>query len=270
MGWTLNSTSLTGEIHFFVKGSTGYGSESAWNASRKSSYDSAYSSKYDSEYSNEFQRAYSQIQSNDQSTGESGTIKGTFKTEEYGSAQSAGSQSDWSTAAKSDAKVAAESAWSTDYGAYVARQGTSGASVDVSSESEWEREYNNAYNNEYSRSYATAAAGAARSSDSSVEVNGIGSDANIAVRSTLPFNVEIIKNTSTATSASTDPTLDPISTANGSAAVNLSTSSFANQSQSTTASGFMQAFGGYDGGGSGATVTETGTYTTTATTVLTP
>jgi hypothetical protein len=100
------------------------------------------------------------------------------------------------------------------------------------SEGEWQA----AYDAEYNRAYGSAAAGATRSSESEVTVNGIGSDANVQAADTSTFAVDIAQNAG--------DSFGSTATANGSAGASLATSSFANQSQSSTASGFMQAFGG--------------------------
>jgi hypothetical protein len=99
-----------------------------------------------------------------------------------------------------------------------------------------EGEWQAAYDAEYNRAYGSAAAGAARGSESEVTVNGIGSDANVQAAETSTFGVDIAQNVS--------ENYGSTATANGSAGASLATSSFANQSQSSTASGFMQAFGG--------------------------
>jgi len=255
-----NRNGTTGEVSW--SGSAQYTREADFTAARKNSYSSKFDSEYAAEYGSEFTRSLSNIQSADASTTDSGTIKGTFKTIETGSAQSAGSQSDWSTGASSSAKAAAERSYGVSYEAG-RTYGSGSAAVTYASEGEWQAAYDREYNSEYSRSYAVAAAGASRSSDSSVEVNGIGSDANIAAASTSTFDVKI--------EGTDNSSLDfgSTATANGSAGANLSTSSFANQAQSSTASGFMQAFGGEVGAGI-VDGTVTGTFTTTTSTVLTP
>jgi hypothetical protein len=255
-----NRNGTTGEVSW--SGSAQYTREADFTAARKSSYSSKFDSEYAAEYGSEFTRSLSNIQSADASTTDSGTIKGTFKTIETGSAQSAGSQSDWATGASSSAKFAAEREYGVSYEAG-RTYGSGSAAVTYASEGEWQAAYDREYNSEYSRSYAVAAAGASRSSDSSVEVNGIGSDANIAAASTSTFDVKI--------EGTDNSSLDfgSTATANGSAGANLSTSSFANQAQSSTASGFMQAFGGEVGAGI-VDGTVTGTFTTTTSTVLTP
>jgi hypothetical protein len=255
-----NRNGTTGEVSW--SGSAQYTREADFTAARKNSYSSKFDSEYAAEYGSEFTRSLSNIQSADASTTDSGTIKGTFKTIETGSAQSAGSQSDWATGASSSAKFAAEREYGVSYEAG-RTYGSGSAAVTYASEGEWQAAYDREYNSEYSRSYAVAAAGASRSSDSSVEVNGIGSDANIAAASTSTFDVKI--------EGTDNSSLDfgSTATANGSAGANLSTSSFANQAQSSTASGFMQAFGGDVGAGI-VDGTVTGTFTTTTSTVLTP
>ena len=69
-----------------------------------------------------------------------------------------------------------------------------------------------------------------------MNVTGIGSDAEVISLETSNFLVDI--------STTSDPASGSTSTANGSAGASLATSSFANQSSSSTASGFLQAFGG--------------------------
>ena len=217
--------------------STGYGSRGEYDAARKASYDVEYNNQYDSEYSREFSRTLTNVTSSDSSTGSSGTIKGVFKTEETGASVSNGTSVDWTAEALSSADLAYGATyddWQADLDASGNSASYSGNSTSITSRGDWQQAYNAAY----SRSYATSAAGAARTSDSSVEVNGIGSDANVAVAATSTFDVQI--NAASGTSFDFGST----ATANGSAGSSLSTSSFATQSQSSTASGFMQAFGG--------------------------
>ena len=256
-----NRNGTTGAVSW--SGSAQYTREADYTAARKSSYSTKFDSEYAANYSNEFTKSLSDINSTGTSKTDSGTIKGTFKTIETGAAQSAGSQSDWSTGASSSAKTYADREYGLSYEAG-RTYSSGGANVTYATEGEWSAARERGYNSEYSRSYAVAAAGASRSSDSSVEVNGIGSDANIAAASTSTFDVEI--------KGTDNSSLDfgSTATANGSAGANLSTSSFANQAQSSTASGFMQAFGGDATGGILPGQKVTGTYETTTNTVLTP
>jgi hypothetical protein len=92
------------------------------------------------------------------------------------------------------------------------------------------------YDRSYNSAYANASAASNRYSDRTVKVNGIGSDALVNASDASNFLVDITPNGDTATGST--------STANCSAGASLATSSFANQSSSSTASGFLQAFGG--------------------------
>lgn len=77
----------------------------------------------------------------------------------------------------------------------------------------------------------------AKNTESNVTVNGIGSTANIVAAGDSTFDTKILAGQGSDSVAST-------STASGSAGASLSTVSLANQSQSTTASAFIQSFGG--------------------------
>ena len=150
-----------------------------------------------------------------------GQISGAFTTTERGSASTRGSMSDWASSASSSA----EAKYGRDWESY------SGTNT-YTNQREWQADYDR----EYNRAYGAAAAGATRESDSNVTVNGIGSDAAVTASDSSIFSVEIISKTGAGAGST--------ATANGSAGSSLATSSFANQSQSSTASGFMQAFGG--------------------------
>ena len=176
---------------------------------------------YDREYNNTYSNAYSNIKSNESSTSKDGTISGVFKTTETGAARTGGSMADWSASAS----AAAETKYGSSYD-------SSSSNYSFSSEGAWQA----AYDAEYNRAYAGAAAGAQRTSESEVTVNGIGSDAAITAATTSKFDVKIAQNSGM--------NFGSTATANGSSGASLATSSFANQSNSSTASGFMQAFGG--------------------------
>lgn len=202
-------SSWEGGASWDVDNNRGYSSEGEWQAA------------YDREYSNAYQNAYSSMNSSDSSTGQSGTISGEFKTKETGAARTSGSMADW----QASAKASAEASYGVDYESY-------SGNVTYESEAAWQADYDA----EYNRAYGSAAAGAARTSESNVTVNGIGSDASVQAADTSTFDVAIAQNTG--------DNYGSTATANGSAGASLATSSFANQSQSSTASGFMQAFGG--------------------------
>ena len=190
-------------------GNSNYGSQSEWQAA------------YDREYNSAYNNTYTSMNSSESETGSTGTISGQFKTIETGAASSGGSMSDWSSAANASA--------SDEYGADYENRSSTYIS---STEGEWQAKYDA----EYNRAYRSAASGAARSSENEVTVNGIGSDAMVQAASTSTFSVDISQKNANIYGS--------IGTANGSAGASLATSTFANQSQSSTASGFMQAFGG--------------------------
>jgi hypothetical protein len=185
------------------------------------SSEGAWKVDYDREYNSAYQNAYSNIKSNETSTGQSGTISGVFATKETGSATTGGSMADWSASAS----ASADSKYGVDYE-------NRSSTYSFSSEGAWQA----AYDAEYNRAYAGAAAGAQRTSESEVTVNGIGSDAAVTAAETSKFDVQIAQNSGM--------NFGSTATANGSSGASLATSSFANQSNSSTASGFMQAFGG--------------------------
>lgn len=203
--------------------SNGYASEGEWQVARDSAYSNAYTNSVTSE------------SSAGTSTSSNGTISGSFTTVESGRSSTGGAHGDWETAASNAVDVS--------HGAdYTSRN----ANYSASSEVEWQASRDSSYEAEY----AKAASNSNRFSDSSVSVTGIGSDANIAADADSSFKVDIAASTSGGNASAAT------STAQGSSGASLSTSSFANQSNAQTASGFIQAFGGADGGTSG-TVTTT-------------
>lgn len=196
-------------------GNKTYSSEAEW----KSDYEAAYSLNIKAGY----QAVASYSNSRSDSQGVDGVISGNFRTVEVGSARASGSAADW----EANATAAATAKFGESYA-----KATPDQRAGFSTEAAWKA----AYDSEYNSSYASASAASNRYTDSSVTVRGIGSDAKVQAASTSQFLVDI-KTKDADTSGST-------STANGSSGANLATSSFANQSTATTASAFMQAFGG--------------------------
>ena len=210
------------EVARSAMSSTEIGVEWDRNTNGRWSSEGAWKVDYDREYNSAYSNAYSNIKSNETSTGQSGTISGVFKTKETGSATTGGSMADWSASAS----AAAERKYGSSYD-------SSSSNYSFSSEGAWQA----AYDAEYNRAYAGAAAGAQRTSESEVTVNGIGSDAAITAAESSKFDVQIAQNSGMSFGST--------ATANGSSGASLATSSFANQSNSSTASGFMQAFGDF-------------------------
>ena len=202
------------------------GWEVDYDASRTYSNGKTYSSQadyevdYTSEYNSSYQNAYSNIKTSESSSGSDGTISGSFRTVENSRAGAGGNSGDWETTATAAVDV--------EYGAdYANRGGTYQAMSQV--------EYEAARESAYNREYASASASNNRFSDSQVTVEGIGSDANIAADAASSFQTEITANTITGAGST--------ATAQGAAGASLSTVSLANQSQSQTASAFIQALG---------------------------
>ena len=197
-----------------------YENEAAWRVARDASYSS--------EYKNAFTAANSV--STEASANSSGTISGSFTTVESGRSSATGATSDWESAAS----AAVDVSHGRDY---ANRTGTYQSSTEV----EWQAARDASYETEY----AKAATNSNRFSDSKVSVQGIGSDANIVASDSSVFTVDIAATSNSGAAAT--------STAQGSSGANLSTSSFANQSNASTASGFIQAFGGSGAVSSGGT-----------------
>ena len=202
--------------------SNGYESEAAWQRA------------WDSEYNTQYSASRESSQSSTNTNGSDGTISGSFRTIEAGTARSSGNATDWG----SSAEVAA----SAEYGASWQEVDGTGVDSEGRTEADWQVGYDRSYN----AAYANASAASNRYSDSTVDVKGIGSDANVYVHggtadnsgSSFVVNVAVLTDAdgNSLSTSSTD-------TASGSAGASLATSSFANQSSSSTASGFLQAFG---------------------------
>jgi len=224
--------------------------DAAYESAYTSDYSAAYENKYQSEYSSVYTDAISNIQTNSTAESTAGVIKGTFTTQEYGASESGGSMADWQQSAQYAASESVELTYLADWAAYVDYNTvtttdendveTTGLSAQAAyqTEAEYDAARSDAYSTAYNQAYSNAMTSSSRTSSSDVEVTGIGSDASVTSAATSTFDVKI--STTLADSSDAEST----ATANGAAGANLSTSSFANQSQASTASAFMQAFGG--------------------------
>ena len=103
-------------------------------------------------------------------------------------------------------------------------------------ESEWTAAYEAKYQMAFSSAYSEAQSQIQRESVSNVDVAGIGviADVNAAASSNFTATSQLIEGAAR----------DGNGNGNASAGANLATSSYANQSNSTTANAFMQAFSG--------------------------
>jgi len=242
MGWT-SSSSHQNEDNWNSSSQDAY--DTAYNSTFTSERTSLYESKYDSEYTSTYSDAVSAIQSQSSTNESNGVIKGTFTTKEGGSAAASSSMSDWSDSAKTDAENATKSVYKNNFSEYqTANVDPTDSTVytgDYANEQEYLDARSTAYSTAYNDAYSEALSSVSRESTSDVEVTGIGSDASVTSASTSSFDVLI---TTTIGSGSSNSAAESTATANGAAGANLSTSSFANQSMASTASAFMQAFGG--------------------------
>tara|TARA_E500000331_G_scaffold99489_1_gene96304 strand:+ start:1763 stop:3070 length:1308 start_codon:yes stop_codon:yes gene_type:complete len=233
--WTWNSDAEYKSESEYTSARDSYAASES-KAAYEAEYDATYSTEYSSAYENAYTNSASQIQDQSSNDAMDGTIKGVFTTTESGSASTGGSMADWAAEAETSASSEVDRKWGVAYD-QTRDYGAVDSEFSVSSEYEWSQARESDYSSSYASAYSTAASNSNRSSNSSVEVNGIGSDANIAAASTSTFDVQILNRLSGTDSANST------ATANGSAGANLATSSFANQSQASTASAFMQAFG---------------------------
>jgi len=182
-----------------------------WQAGWEGAYDQAYTA------------AVTNTNSTEAINNSDGIIRGTFTTTE-GAASAANSNAtsvDWNNSAQ----ASAQAAWGVAY------DPDETYSVEVSSEAEWQAAYDASYNT----AYRNAAAASAYNTTSTVEVAGLGSISTINAAETSTFTVDLKGSEITATGTAT---------ANGSAGASLSSSSFATQNTASTASAFIQAFGG--------------------------
>ena len=205
-----------------------YETTADWQASSKSAWQVGWDHEYSTTFTDAYETAVSSATSNAGTTGGTGIISATFNTTEVGSGStsSSGKQAQF----RADAELAAAAAVGveSEYSDYDST---------TSSSANWQADYDAAYSAAYSNAVAAANAVGSRESDSTVEVTGLGSIVDINSRDTSNFVAE-----SNVIDGGTR--VDNIGNGNASAGASLTSSSYANQSNGTTASGFIQAFEG--------------------------
>lgn len=227
-------------------------SEEAW----QEEYDEAYSKVF----SDRFEEISSASASEDTSDSSTGTISGVFSTVNKGAASTGLESSSATDMIEQSATAAANSAVggadflsssfnSTNATVDPGDQATDTYKADVLA---YEDAYAEAYASTYSDVMSSANSAIENSSNSSVEVKGIGviADVNASQTSTFVASSELVGGA----------IRDGNGNGNASAGANLATSSYANQSNSTTASAFMQAFSG--GGLPGSVTVDSAEYNT--------
>ena len=208
-----------------------YASSDQWENARKEVETTAFNENYS--------KTSSTSETTSSSNDLSGVIRGTFSTIESGEA-AAGTMTDWTAQATTDADDEMRAQFNVDYDTFVANDVDSlgNAKNTYANEDAYTSARSSGWVAAYNEAYTDVLTSNSRESVSDVEVHGIGSDATVTSRDSSTFDVFIETTLNDPTSA------DATATANGAAGANLSTSSFANQSMSTTATAFIQAFGG--------------------------
>ena len=204
----------------------------------KRGWDDVYKSTYETTYAAAVASSQTQnSNSSSQTSDRSGIISGEFSTIDYGSTTTSVSSED-TTQMQTDANAAAAKHIAYDPTATGDKYSiVAGGNYD--SQTMTQEEMKNAYNSEYTKVFDKAfasAAGMMRSSDSTVTVTGLGviADVNASDSSSFKASSKLI----------TGAERDGNGNGNASSGANLATSSYANQSNSSTASAFMQAFSG--------------------------
>lgn len=192
-------------------------SQAEWNAGWEAQYNNAYNTAYSNVVSNSSVTSTTQ----DGGASQTGTISAAFTTTEVGY----GGQAMSATLASAAAQAKYGSSWQAgyDYG-----------SGEFTTQADWQAAYDAEYNAAYTQAQSAAAGTSSRLSVSDVKVAGIGVIADINSQDSSTF---------TATADKAAAHQNGNGNANASAGGNLSTSSYATQANSTTASAFMQAFG---------------------------
>ena len=251
-GW-YNDSAQTGEDDFVAAANAD--KDTAWQTYSEAEWQSDWNSAYDGQYETSYQSAVTAAQSsssNSTSTSNSGgesqagIISGVFSTIDYGSATSEVTASDTSSmdtnakAAAAEHIVATTDSNTGDTTYAIATDGNGVAIGNYASQTSMtQEEMKSAYDKEYTKSFNAAfssAAGLMRSSDSTVTVKGIGviADVNASEASSFMAHSNLI----------TGADRDGNGNGNASSGASLATSSYANQSNASTASAFMQAFSG--------------------------
>ena len=158
-------------------------------------------------------------------------ISATFNTTETGSGSTsaAGRQGEFRAAAHESAAASLqEASLYADFD----------SSITVGSGSaQYDADYAAAYSAAYSDAYGAANATGSRESVSDVSVTGIGSIADVNSRDSSTFTAESVLIDGASRS-------DTLGNGNAAAGASLTSTSYASQSNGTTASGFIQAFNG--------------------------
>ena len=208
-----------------------YQSTSDWEAGSKSAWQVGWDNEYSTTFTDAYETAVSSATSNAGTTGGTGIISATFNTTETGSGSTsaAGRQGEFRAAAHESAAASLqEASLYADFDSTI----TIG-----SGSAQYDADYAAAYSAAYSDAYGAANATGSRESVSDVSVTGIGSIADINSLDSSTFTAESVLIDGASRS-------DTLGNGNAAAGASLTSTSYASQSNGTTASGFIQAFNG--------------------------
>jgi hypothetical protein len=247
-GWYTDSAAA-GETSFIA--STNATQADDWEDFSRGDWKSGWDSIYNETYSESYESAVSASSTEAVNTDQSGIISGIFSTVDYGSATSevtasdtTGMQTAATEAAASHIVYDSSAAEGEQYSIATETQDVNGVATEVevgnyANQTMTQEEMEAAYDREYTKSFNaqfSSAAGLMRSSDSTVTVTGLGviADVNASENSSFKASAKLLDGAER----------DGNGNGNASSGANLATSSYANQSNSSTASAFMQAFSG--------------------------
>ena len=236
-GWYSDAAdTAAGETGFLAVGA-GQDSDTIWTTYANESWDAGWQAKYDETYKTSFESAVSASSTQSVNTDSSGIISGVFSTVDYGaSTQEVSSSQTDEMSSNADTAASAHITKTADGDDYTYAIVDGG---NYSGQTMTQEQMATAYDKEFTKSFNTAfsaAAGLMRSSDSTVTVTGIGviADVNASDASTFKASSTLLDGAAR----------DGNGNGQASSGANLATSSYANQSNSSTASAFMQAFSG--------------------------
>ena len=228
--------------------------EEQWEVAKESFYQATFNAKYQERYAADYettlgasQLVESSSSSSSSENTQNGVISGDFKTTNSGASGSTSSHKDW----LDDARDAADALYGSSYTDMAANgSATAAQKAAITTEAEWRTAWDAAYDSSYDDSQSAQW----NESESLVTVTGVGNIANVNAAGSSSFTVRLTPRDIPTYSeqvtalAGGNVTAQPIifpdenGSASGSSGANLSTSSYANQSNNQSASAFIQAF----------------------------
>lgn len=222
-----------------------------WETAKEAYYQAKFNENYQTRYAQDYKttlEASQLVQSTSSSSSsentQQGVISGDFKTTNSGASGSTSSHKDWLQAAR----AAADAAYGTTFANKA--DGLAADSAGKTTEADWQTAWNKAFDDAYDASQSAQW----NESQSNVTVTGVGNIANVNAAGSSSFTVRLTPreipsyDQQVTALAGGNVTAQPLifpdenGSASGSSGANLSTSSYANQSNNQSASAFIQAF----------------------------